>query len=410
MTNIVKKKKNNLFLVALCLFVLHQVPIIGLYTNSILYLGIVLLLYYSAYNTIGEKLFLNYFSLAFPMCLLIFLKGLFVGSTFFTTFYTLLQYIISIIVGLYVVNNKDYNLAWKLMTLLFLTYIVTAITTYYGNIMIPHASRMLAMAEDVAGKGVQDHITSLNIGGFAFVYTLSLCIPILIGMFKNRMVSFVMPLLLIALFFITIYKSEYTTALLMSLLSLPLLFLNKNMSNRKFRVFLAFYIILVLLFISVIPLIAGMIGDDIESHLLSRRLTEITDFIENPQLASTDDSSDMALRNSLYTKSLDAFWQNPLFGSLSGKGLGGHSFLFDSLGILGLIGAWLYWLMFRRFFKYFIKPYKKTPYYGYFFLAYCVSIILTVINTQVFVYFLSLFVPSSIVFFENNWKKQPTKT
>lgn len=405
MTNTVKKKKYNLFLAALCLFVLHQVPIIGLHTSSILYLGIVLLLYYTAYETIGEKTFMYFFSLAFPVCLLIFIKGLFVGSSFIPTLYTLLQYIISIIVGLYIVNKKDYNLARKLLTLLFLTYIVTAITTFYGNIMIPHASRILAMAEDVAGKSVQDHITSLNIGGFAFIYTLSLCIPVLIGMVKNRMILFVVPLLLIALFIITIYKTEYTTALLMSILSLPLLFFKKNMSNRKFRTFLTLYIISVILLVSVIPLIAGMIGDNIESHLLSRRLTEISDFIENPQLASTDDSSDMALRNSLYTKSLDAFWKNPLFGSLSGKGLGGHSFLFDCLGIFGLIGAWLYWIMFSRLYRYFIKPYKKTPFYGYFIFAFCVSIMLTVINTQVFIYFLSLFIPSSIVFFEKKWQE-----
>lgn len=392
--------QNKVFTAVLLLYLLHEVPIIGEYMPSMMFAGIVVTLTLLTIQITGNY-FLRLLSLALVICSVSFIRDISTSSSLAICFYSLLQNVISLVIGLYVVKINDYSFSKFILIVLLITYTITAITTFWGNLAIPEASRILATASD-NDMSLRSDISKLNIGGFTFIYTLVLWIPLLLGALKFWRKWFVVLFSVVASFYLAIYVSEYTTALLLAVLPLLLLFSKKGLDYKSTRIYALLFIGIVIIVVPLLPSVIQFFDSSIDSHLISARLSEVSDYVSNPQYASSDSQSDLIARQNLYLRSFSSFLQSPLWGSLSYSKLGSHSTFFDILGFLGLIGGALYYFLWKNIYVNILKPYKYKPFFGYFYFAFICSIILSIINPFFPVFFYSFIVPSTIVCLDNS--------
>ena len=97
----------------------------------------------------------------------------------------------------------------------------------------------------------------------------------------------------------------------------------------------------------------------------------------------------------LYQRSIQTFFSNPLFGTIfsGGGGVGGHSFILDTIGVYGVLGVVLLFYMYRNIYRYFIAPFRNEDGYGYVLWLFLQSILLSCINTGMWLTVLTLFAP-----------------
>lgn len=97
----------------------------------------------------------------------------------------------------------------------------------------------------------------------------------------------------------------------------------------------------------------------------------------------------------LYERSIRTFFDNPLFGTMlkGGGGVGGHSFILDTIGVYGIFGIALLFFMYRKIYRLFFEPFKNEDGYGYVLWLFLQSILLSCINTGLWLPVLTLFTP-----------------
>ena len=224
--------------------------------------------------------------------------------------YVIIQWLSWPLIGYFVVEKltlRSQKIAfWSFVA----CFVITALTTSYGCSIFPNASR--AMANGTFAEMESDIVTmyrSMNIGSFQFVYTLVLMIPVILccnrSVFKNRYWGYG----IIGLFLYTIYQTQYTTALLLAVVSTAYLVLPVSHNPKTARKWL---IGIVAVFFVSLPIIgdlhsffAGIIG----SEQMSQRFSELSLSMSGQQL---DEDSDFGTRLYLWNKSLTTFCVLPI--------------------------------------------------------------------------------------------------
>lgn len=300
--------------------------------------------------------------------------------------YVVFQWLSWPLIGYFVVDkltSKSQKIAfWSFVA----CFVITALTTSYGCSIFPNASR--AMANGTFAEMESDIVTmyrSMNIGSFQFVYTLVLMIPVILccnlSVFKNRYWGYG----IIGLFLYTIYQTQYTTALLLAVVSTAYLVLPISHNPKTARKWL---IGIVAIFFVSLPIIgdllsffAGIIG----SEQMSQRFSELSLSISGQQL---DEDSDFGTRLYLWNKSLTTFFSHILTGvyfttdiASASKYVGGHSFILDSMARFGIVGLMLVIWMFKKLYKLFVKPFNNRNDYIFVFTAFVLNIVQCLINT-----------------------------
>lgn len=287
--------------------------------------------------------------------------------------YGLLQWFI-IPVGIsYLIDNKCKSAVVRLLILILICIVVTSITTILGNEAFPGASRALVAiwSEDAE----QAHLLrQMNIGGFEFAYLLSLSIPILMYVLKQR-TKLILSLLGVAfcvLLFITIYKTEYTTALVLAAAGLTIVLLPKDFTTKQLMVFIILGIVLVFTATELFIGITNHYSDTVESNIISERLSGISDILSGNEVSGDTESRQFAMKTSW-----QSFINNPLTGT---EKSGGHSFILDTMAHFGVWGLLLVIYYFNVLFKLFVKPYKNESVYAIFLYVFFMQLFLSIVN------------------------------
>ena len=150
----------------------------------------------------------------------------------------LLQMMSYPLAAIYIIESRNYKLGRNLFILYLLINLITCITTYYGNLKFPEASRALATGMSESQDMMRIYQTA-NIGGFSFVYSMVMLIPILIYTWKQRKVFShsilfgILSLGYIIVIFFTLIEAEYTTAILLCILSMSLFFVGNSLDAKK---------------------------------------------------------------------------------------------------------------------------------------------------------------------------------
>lgn len=224
----------------------------------------------------------------------------------------------------------------KFLNIVYFISFITAVTTIVGTFSFESPCRELATPDNVE---LDRLYKSHNIGGYGFIYYLVLLIPILVReLFLNFSVK---KLLLLLTFAFCILRSEYTTAIIMTLLGLALALLFQSKSKILRLGIIVIGIVVVVSMQELLNWASSSVVDT--SYTLKTRFDMMSDYS-----MYGDADNDLGIRVFLYMQSINAFLSSPLFGNLlsfSPHPVGEHSEILDYLGGSGLFGIAVFFLL-----------------------------------------------------------------
>lgn len=336
------------------------------------------------------------------MVYLLFPFAVYIACTFFIKTdsillwgYQSMLFILPVLLGYFYLYYKD-NANSMLAIAIIITVIITVVTTIIGLIRFPYAARVLATIATSDDPEALKYDWN-NIGGYTFTYTVVLLYPILILAYKLKRINRLVFLITVAVIMMMIILSEYATALLLMIVSSVLFFATRRFNARHAFIFGIVLILSMLLLWGGIEKLLLWLAENLESETLSERLTALAGGITGVENSESQ-------RIDLFRKSLEAFTKSPVFGQLlNGKSIsGGHSFILDTLADYGVLGGAALVLAYRNIYRYFFKPFSKNTGFGYVLWAFVQTIILSTVNTGMWLTVLTFFIPLLLTLIYNS--------
>ena len=262
-----------------------------------------------------------------------------------------------------------------LVNVLTILLFFTIITTIVGNIQNPNASRELATTTK------EIRYLRHNIGGYQFVYGLTILLPYIIYHYRKQTgLKKILAFFTIVSITTVCILTEYTFAIIISFFVLVV-----EIGNKKQRKGL--YILLLLLLLLFLYLFRYQIAEfliSVKEFCDTQGLPSIAERIENIRhiFLGNDPEGDAEMRISKYLRSLSIFLKSPLIGNIgNSEQVGGHSELLDILGGSGIIGFVLFCILIGKHYFKNIYVYKNTGFFWPAFESFIVFIIIASINT-----------------------------
>ena len=295
-----------------------------------------------------------------------------------------------ILFGVLLMRESGPKVVRFLAIVLAISVLVTTITTIIGSTIYPDAARYLATVSS-ADDPLLRMYNYLNLGGYEFVYTCILLYPLAIFAYKQKRLHLIWAILAAVLMLALALNSGYTTAFLLWMATTATFFLSKKLNKRGVLFLLIVTILAIILFFTLFSSGIKSLAKLVDNEDIAYRLEALSGGSEGIR-ASEDD------RISLYELSLKAFFKSPLIGNIlgSGGGNGGHSFILDLAAQYGLIGVILLIVMYRVLFVRFYKPFERVQGYGYILWMFLQTLILSTVNTGMWINILAWFIPLSV--------------
>ena len=385
------------FQVFVVLYAMHfTMPIVGFNTPAIVHASVLLFLYGFLF-TMGWRTALSDFTKIIPIFAINILSIVYSGfKDAAVEIYWLLQLMIHPLLALYLIRKKDKKAVRRMVIIIGISFLITAITTYFGCLTYPGASRDLAAMLSTKDSALYALYMSLNIGSFSFIYAMVLLTPLLIYAIKDKLIKQWIGIVVLIIVVMTIIYSDYATALLCILISIIVLFVfPKQLKSKHFIVMVVVTAVFMYASAWLLAPFLDVLGDLIGGELTSARLQELSSFSANEQSYM---EGDMEARSNLYMKSIYSFLSSPVWGS-SSAAVGGHSFVFDNMAKFGLIGIVGVIMMFWAIFKYFYAPFKQQRWYGHILFSFFMVILLAFLNPKDNLSILTFYIPLFCVAF-----------
>ncbi|MBO4213226.1 MAG: hypothetical protein J5894_03840 [Clostridia bacterium] len=272
--------------------------------------------------------------------------------------------------------------------------LVTAVTTTLGLYIYPDAARFLATDFETE-NAFYIRLGWMNVGGYETAYTLLLLYPLVIYAYKQRKIHLITAIGISLLFFICILRSQYTIALLMFIVTTVLFFMKRDITTKHVWILLAAAAVLILIFWAFFSSLFEIMARNVESKEISDRLLALSGGVDG--LSNTEDQ-----RLTLYMRSINSIISYPIIGGFWFGGLiGGHSYILDIIAKWGIFGAAALFVIYRKIYTMFYKPYRLEKGFGYVLWIFLQTIFLSIINTGAWLNVLALFVPILLCFIDN---------
>lgn len=375
--------KYSLYDFLVILYFAHKLlPAFGYYMPSIIYLGLFAILFLLTINNLSYKNFTSL--LPIIMVSVMEFADYIIDASMSSVplfIYGELQQLLYILVVLkYMQYNKKMNIQ-RLFNIVVCLYVITAITTIIGCVSNPEASRLLALG---TSTDFYVHYTKLNIGGFSFVYELILLTPLFIYMLKRKRINRFLGIALVVLIGIVAIVSEYSTALLLYVFTIVVLFFI-DVTPRKIISIGVIGMLSIVVFAPILSEIISTLSRLVNSEIVSERL----DYIAATLMGNTAVESIAGERRlALYAKPLQAFAESWGIGLWTGQASGGHSFILDNIGCYGYTGILVIVIFLRGVFKMFLRPYREKDYFGYMIWGGIMAIIMMLLNPKTNLFYL----------------------
>ncbi|SFV89950.1 hypothetical protein MNB_SV-4-98 [hydrothermal vent metagenome] len=223
-------------------------------------------------------------------------------------------------------------------------FAVWTLTTYKGLLVDGHAARYIIRsgAEAIA-------LTKQGIGGFTFVYSLLIYIISLMALIRHRIYhkKFLTPVSVFLLFslvlsMMVVLKAEYSTAVILMVLSSTLFIFYSDSISKNIILFLSLilvYIAMEYYFIDILTMLQPYAEGTNYSH-------KISDTIATLQSGETTGTAKDRIDR--YVRSFNLFLEYPFTGTWSIMPVGKHSLLLDTFAQYGLfVGIALIYMLFK---------------------------------------------------------------
>lgn len=361
--------------------------IISTYLTTYFVLLIVLLIYFHTVLGYGAESFNEYIGgLMLPFIFFQVIMFNYWTNSMLLWGYSVLLWLIPLVIGYYFTRYriKDITIISRVIIIAFL---ITIVTTCAGLIQDPFASRVLATVS--SSKDANSIMYNWkNIGGYEFVYFLVLIYPILILAYKQRKVNLVFTVIGTFMIFATVILSQYATALLFIICTSILFFCKKNLNKRGVYMLLIISALILVFCRDYVSRFLTYIAETIGSETIGERFFALAGGTDT--LNSFDDN-----RIELYQRSLSTFFEHPILGSFfsENNAIGGHSFVLDTLAQMGLLGGAILFFMYKKIYNYFIAIFKYQVGYGYVLWAFLQAILLSIVNTGMWLEVLTMMIP-----------------
>ena len=175
-----------------------------------------------------------------------------------------------------------------------------------------------------------------NIGGYGFIYSLVLIIPLVIAAFRVSGIKkhLLTVILIVAMF--CVFRSQYSTAFCLSIVALTTFFLRGRFSPLKLCGFILCEVAFLSVLFSLLPIFINWIsGLGPETSFMAYRLRDSLSTINGSGFGGLE-------RAQRADMSWSIFLANPLTGNLFSSTIGevgGHSTLLDLLASMGMLAV-----------------------------------------------------------------------
>ncbi len=390
-----RKFFSTILLFVAALFLIHNnLPIAGYYTPAVVYLLLtviifVLLEFSSVHNIVYYAAFIIPFIAVEVMRLFELLLHSQADIPIYL--YGIVQTLVLPMCVLYLLNTNNRKAMKAFLIMIGVMFIITMITTCIGVLNHPLAARVLATSISTTDPYYVE-LMKENVGGFTTVYQAVLMFPLLICLFKNRILKLLPMLLLTVLVVYMVIKTEYTMALLFLAFSFILfLFPQKKLNSKNIILLMIFVVVGVFVMRPVIADICRSLSKVIDSYAVSQRFIYMADELNGVETETI--TGDRLMK---YEISMKAFARDPLFGNfmkIKGGYAGGHSYFLDNMAAFGIIGIGCMGMFFRQIYVKFYKPFREQKYYGYMIYVFITAILFSVFNTLYFSFVTAVIVP-----------------
>ena len=230
--------------------------------------------------------------------------------------------------------------------------VVWNLTTIRGLGQYSNVMRTLA-------KNSEESIAYMEqgVGGYGYAYTVVLLLPVGVDIFFDKFNSQKIRLVA-ALFLLTtyvmIFKSGYFLALLLSVVCIPLYYLNYIQNSRTRLAFVFFLLFATFTAAVYFDAFLPQLIDSVDIKPVQNKLRSVYELLHEE--TSVEDS-EFETRYSRYGKALEYAITHPIFGGLTYKVTGNHSHFIDFAAQYGFFVLWGYWAVIYR-------PYKQYFYEG----------------------------------------------
>lgn len=362
--------------IAICFALL---PILKAFPTTIKAIIVSLILFFSVIDAYYNIYYLVILALGVILNLLIwFGEYQFVSSFSFLDKFTMMcLFWLIVAIGVVLCVKRNWELIIRLKRLILNLFVITSITTILGSFLFEEASRALASGNQLENTTYQ----LWNIGGYGFIYALSLSIPWIMYLYnKNREKKYIVILIL---FCFCIIRASYATAILLMIFSFVMSCFMNSVRTQRGLIF-AFIIFVFLLLIASFLILDSSFWEFLlrltsGNRTLQFRVQNMRDLILYQNM-----SGDISMRGDLYSYSWNSFLQNPLLGNISSSKnfpLGYHSEFIDLLGGCGVVGLLLLIVLVHLITKSVSKVYRNAAITRYYVLAMVGLIIFGFVNT-----------------------------
>lgn len=230
------------------------------------------------------------------------------------------------------VNIKVTRFLVVMMSVIFVFYALRLLSLSSGNLYF--------LRQAMTDMATINFYRSIGLPDYSLTHAIIFISPVLVFLLKTKhkySVRFFSLLLLVASF-ILVYWGGSTTPLILFVFLLLISFVWSKRNSYVQNIFLCVFFFIPVVFLLNDSIMLGLLdnlsGIVDASSPLHRKIDDMEDSILYDQL-----EGDLGVRSSLYGLSFETFISHPLWGTLDGEQIGGHSYFLDMFASLGLFGG-----------------------------------------------------------------------
>ncbi len=335
-----RKKKILTYVAAFTIIVSTFTLIQGyfpIFLRSSIFLGTLAVLITLFYPKIYLEKSISWLMIYFIVILFNYLSGDEVFNLKFSIIEITLYFIPATLFLIYLKNN-DLKSLKIISTATILVIIITSVLTVLQAHNNPGVVRSIVVIESMQDAIRMVELYKKGVTSYAMPHAFPFIVPPLIYALKNKSFSFkgrLSALLILAIGILMVFYTESTGALVVLLFSIIMSFIITEKSLKKNIVRLIGLGLLAGVFLNTQTLtsILDYFGAETKTMAYYGKIEDAMTMLETGKSVGQ-----IAGRQELHNMSLNAFLNNPLFGTNKGADIGGHAYFMDRAGLLGLIG------------------------------------------------------------------------
>lgn len=240
--------------------------------------------------------------------------------------------------------TKHIDILKKIMPIIMLLILISAVITLVGNITNSGASRLLAGTSDYYAA-MREQYRNAFIGGYDLIYALVFMLMPLLLMLRNKIKGCYIALFMACSFIVTVVISSYFIGILLSVAFVLCIIFKPKRIGRYFAIMLCILLIVIL---AKDYLLEGLvnIGNAIGSDILVKRANEM---ITMSYVTDYGEGNRLVIYHNAILNYLDHPFLGTLQGSLKNHRRSGHSALLVYLESYGLLSIVYYGFLFKIF-------------------------------------------------------------